>query len=335
MLSSQEALTQLKVKVETGLSTSEADQRKLRYGPNLLRQEKKEPLWKIFIEHIREPMLLLLLGVGVLYFFFGTLRDTITIFAVVLLIVSIEIFNEQRAEKAIASLHKLAEQRVPVKRNGHIMEILCEDVVPGDILLLEAGEKVAADARLIESYGLSVNESLLTGESSTVCKEADAVLGESTPLAERNNLVFAGTTITGGRGLASAIATGMDTELGHIADLTHQVKETETPLQKVMAELSRWMVWLALGFSVVIPFLGWLVVHLSFSQMLLTGLSLFFASVPEELPVIIAMVLALGGYHLSKQNAIVKRLRAIEALGATTVIATDKTGTLTENQITV
>jgi Ca2+-transporting ATPase len=323
------------VNPRTGLSSEEADKRLAEQGPNQIRKTKRESLLEMILESLREPMIIVLLAVGVLYLVFGELRDALTILAIIFFVIGVETFNERRAEKAIESLHKLAEPRVPVLRNGRIVEMQSENIVSGDIILLDAGQRVHADARLIQGYSLSVDESLLTGESVPVEKDVDMVLTKDTPLAERQNMVYAGTTVMRGRGMAVVTNTGMNTELGQIAGLTQQVREPKTPLQKTMGELARSMVWIALGFSVAIPLLAWLLNHQPLQQMILTGLSLFFASVPEELPVIIVLVLALGGYKLSKQNAIVKRLRAVESMAAVTVIATDKTGTLTENQLVI
>src|SRR6266566_3658935 len=209
------------------------------------------------------------------------------------------------------------------------------EVVPGDVILLGAGRRVPADGRLIEAYGLAIDESALTGESVPVEKEAELVLPESTPLAERHNLTFAGTVVVRGRGTAIVTATAMQTEIGRIAGVAREVKAPRTPLQVAMGELSRSLVWIALGFSLVVPLLAWLSGSLSLQQAILTGLSLAFATIPEEMPIIITMVLALGAYRLSRQQAIVKRLQAVETLGSVTVIATDKTGTLTRNQMVV
>ena len=280
-------------------------------------------------------MILLLLVTGILYSVWGGLSDALTIFFVIFTLVGVEILNERRAQKAIAHLRTLAEPTASVRRSGRIIEIPVEQLVPGDVILLGAGRHVPADARLIEAYGLMADESLLTGESVPVEKEAELTLAQDVPLAERRNLVYAGATITRGRGTAVVVATGMITELGQVASLTREIKPPPTPLQETMRELTRWMVWVALGFSVVVPLSGWLLSGQPLRQMLLIGLSLAFATIPEEGPIIITMVLALGAYRLSRERAIVKNLRAIEALGAITVIATDKTGTLTENRMEV
>jgi Ca2+-transporting ATPase len=334
-LSGREACARLDTDEDAGLTEAAAARRLAQYGPNRLAEEKREPWWEVLLDELREPTVLLLLVTGVLYSLWGELEDAITILAVILLVAGVELWNEQRAKKAIGALRKLAEPTAAVRRGGHNAELPVEGIVPGDLILLEAGRRVPADARLLKAYGLAVDESSLTGESLPVEKEADAVLPAAAPLAEQRNLVFAGTVIAHGRGLAVVVKTGPTTELGHIAGLARTVKPPRTPLQKAMSELSNSLVWLALGVSVLVPLLGVLLAGQPLNTMLLTGLSLAFATIPEEMPVIITLVLALGAYRLSKQRAIVKRLKAVETLGAVTVIVTDKTGTLTENQMAV
>jgi Ca2+-transporting ATPase len=323
------------VELDSGLSQEEARQRLERLGPNQLREEEREPIWEVFLEEIREPMVILLLVTGILYAVWGDLTDALTIFFVIFTLAAIEVYNEHRAEKAVAALHKLAEPTALIRRDGRAVEVAAEEIVPGDVLLVQAGRRVPADARLIEAYGLAVDESSLTGESVPVYKEAGVILPGDVPLAERRNMIFAGTTVTRGRATAVVVATGAKTELGRVADLASEVESPRTPLQKAMSELSGSLVWLALGFSLAVPLLGWLLTDQSPQQLLLTGLSLAFATIPEEMPIIITMVLALGAYRLSRHGAIVKELKAVEALGAITIIATDKTGTLTENRMRV
>ncbi|MGQ9554452.1 MAG: cation-translocating P-type ATPase [Anaerolineae bacterium] len=320
---------------ESGLSQVEARRRLAEFGPNRIRREERESILEVFLEEVREPMILLLLVTGILYSIWGEASDTITIFAVIFTLVAVEVFNERRAERAISALSKLAEPTVAVHRDGGYAEVLAEEVVPGDVVLLQAGKRVPADARLLEAYSLAIDESSLTGESVPVEKEADLTLPEATPLAERRNLIFAGTVVTRGRGSALVVATGMKTEIGRVAGLAQEVEAPRTPLQQAMSQLTGWLVWLALGFSVIVPLLGWLLARQPLRQMLLTGLSLAFATIPEEAPIIITSVLALGAYRLSQQRAIAKRLPAVETLGSVTVIATDKTGTLTENRMEV
>ncbi len=331
----EDITTALGSSLADGLSDQEARQHLDQYGPNSLTAGKKAPFWEEFFEELREPMVLMLLVTGVLYAIWGELADAITIFVIILTLNTVEVVNEQRSKRAIASLRKLAEPSTPVRRGGRYLEIPVEQVVPGDVIYLRDGHRLPADARLVEACGISVDESALTGESMPVDKSTAIILDPQTPLAERYNMAYSSTLVTRGKGTALVVATGMDTEIGHIAGMARQVKEPRTPLQKMMDELSKFLVWFALGFSVLVPLVGIFLAHLPVKQMLLTGLSLAFATIPEEMPIIITMVLALGAYRLSRKNAIVKRLNAVETLGSVTVIATDKTGTLTENRMEV
>ena len=319
----------------TGLDEATVQQQLAQCGPNRLAAARQETVWQVFLEEMREPMILLLLGTGVLYSVWGDLADTVTILGVILLLVGAEVFNEYRAKKAIAGLSKLSEPTALVRRQGQDAELPVENIVPGDLILLQAGRRVPADARLLESYSLAAEEASLTGESVPVEKDAHSLLADKTALAERSNMLYAGTTITRGRGTAIVVATGMHTELGQVVGVAREVRQPRTPLQQAMRDLSFTLVWFAVGFSILIPLLGVLLAGEPLQLMLLTGLSLAFSVIPEELPIIITMVLALGAYRLARQHAIVKRLQAVETLGAVTTIATDKTGTLTENRMEV
>ncbi len=333
--SASETVSYLQSDAVGGLPEAEASARLGRYGPNRLREVKREGFWEEYLEELREPMILLLLVTGVLYSILGTLDDAVTVFAIIFTLVAFEVVNEQRATRAIDALRDLAEPTSAVIRDGRRREMPVEGLVPGDLLVLEAGRRVPADARIIESNRLAASEASLTGESVPAEKVATAVLPEDAPLAERSNMVFAGTAIVRGRGTALVVATGMKTELGRIASLTEEVEEPKTPLQVAMADLTKYLVFVAVGFSVLVPALGWLLAGEDPRTMVLTGLSLAFVTIPEELPILITMVLALGAFRLSRRHAIAKRLRAVETLGGVTVIATDKTGTLTENRIEV
>ncbi len=332
-LPAADCLADFDVDPSTGLSHPLAHARLATSGPNRLRPQQHKPFWKHFLEELREPMVLLLLVTGVLYALWGELSDALTIFFVILTLNTIEVVNEQRAGRAIAALRQFAEPLALVRRNGIALEIPADTIVPGDIVLLQAGRRVPADARLLEAYGLATDESALTGESLPVDKHAQDTIPPDAPVAEWRTMVFAGSLITRGRGAALVVATGPHTQLGRVAALARSVKPPRTPLQLAMRELTGWLVWLALLFSLLIPLLGWLVAGQPLKEMILTGLSLAFATIPEELPIIITMVLALGGYRLSRHHAIVRHLRAVETLGAITTIATDKTGTLTENRM--
>lgn len=334
-LDCKSVIAALQVDVVTGLNVREASERLLEFGPNRLREVGTESIWKIFLDELREPMILLLLVTGGLYSLWGELADALTIFAVIVALLSAEVVNERRAKLAVAALSKLAEPTASIRREGQRVDIPAESIVPGDVILLDPGRRIPADVRLIEAYGLVVDESSLTGESVSVDKQAVPVLPASTTLTERRNMAYAGTTVIRGRGVALVVATGMATELGRAVRLAQAVEPPRTILQKAMAELSGILVWVAIGFSLLVPLLGIVLAGQPARQMLLTGLSLAFSVIPEELPIIITMVLGLGAYRLAGQHAIVRRLQAVETLGAVTVIATDKTGTLTVNRMAV
>jgi Ca2+-transporting ATPase len=320
------------VNPEKGLTDREAAQRLEKYGANRLVVEHEIRFLAILREEITEPMILLLLVVGVLYSVLGTLTDALTIIVIIIVLVLVEVWNEYRAKRSIASLRKLAPPTTLVLRNGKALEVQTTFLVPGDVVLLKTGQRVPADARLLETFGLEVNESSLTGEAFPVAKDAAAVLPTETRLPEQKNMLFAGTIVTRGQAKALITATGADTELGRVAGIARAAREPRTPLQLYMKQLSKSLVWIAVFFSVLVPVLGF-VRGLPLEQMILTGLALAFAVIPEELPIIITMVLGVGAYSLSKKSALVKRLRAAETLGSVTVIATDKTGTITESKM--
>ena len=304
-----------------GLTLAEATARLARVGPNRLFTPAPVRFWAIAAEEIKEPMILLLLVVGVLYSLWGGLGDAITIFVVILLLVTAEVVNEFRAKRAIGALERLSAPKARVRRAGQVITTDTETVVPGDLLILVPGARVAADAMLTGAINLSVDESALTGES----LPAEKSVGDA---------VYAGTVAVAGEGEGEATATGSSTRLGQMAAQLGTVKPPKTPLQLAMKSLAGKLVWVAVSFSVIIPLIG-IARGGEFRQMILTGLSLAFATIPEELPIIITMVLGLGAYRLSRQNFLVKRLRAAETLGDATVILTDKTGTLTESRMQV
>ncbi|HVP23231.1 MAG TPA: cation-transporting P-type ATPase [Conexivisphaerales archaeon] len=323
---------QLDVDPSVGLSTAEAEKRLRESGPNSLEEGGEESFFHVFLELIREPMILLLFGVGIVYSIWGSVFDAVTIFVVIFILVFAEVFNDYRTDRTIAALKKLAQPTVRVLRAGKTFVVPSQEVVPGDVILLKSGERVSADARLVESFGLQTDESALTGESVPRLKDARPLSGGDVQIGDRNSMVYSGTLVVSGRAKAVVTATGMSTEIGRIAGLAKETKEPRTPLQSAMAQLSGYLVYLAVFFSFIIPLLGYLEGR-DLRQMILTGLSLAFAVIPEELPIIITVVLALGALALSKRHALIKRLRAAETLGDVTAIVTDKTGTLTENRL--
>ncbi len=311
----------MKTSARPGLTIAEATARLAQVGPNRLFTPGAVRFWAIAAEEIREPMILLLLGVGVLYSLWGGLGDAITIFVVILLLVMAEVFNEFRAKRAIGALERLSAPKARVRRAGQVITTDTETVVPGDLLILAPGARVAADAMLTDTINFSVDESALTGES----LPAEKSVGD---------VVYAGTVVVAGEGEGEATVTGSATRLGQLAAQLGAVKPPKTPLQLAMKSLAKKLVWVAVSFAVIIPLIG-IARGGDVKQMILTGLSLAFATIPEELPIIITMVLGLGSYRLSRQNFLVKRLRAAETLGDATVILTDKTGTLTESRMQV
>jgi len=331
--SSDNILKSLDTNHRTGLTSAEAEQRLKQLGPNRLTIERKISFWGVFREEITEPMILLLLVVGIIYSIWGQARDAITIFVIITALVFIEIFTEYRAKRGVAALKKFSQPTIVLLRDGRYQSIPTTEVTKGDIAILEVGDIVPADIRVINSFGLQVNESALTGESTPVYKY-DKILPPNTALAERNNMVFAGTTITRGRGIGVVTATGMTTELGRISGLVMEAKEPRTGLQQAMKQLAGLLVWVAVSFSIIIPAVG-IIQHKPLKDMILTGLSLSFATIPEELPIIITMVLGIGALVLSRKNVFIRHLSTAETLGDITAIVTDKTGTITENRMTL
>ncbi len=320
---------------ERGLSSTDAASRLAAAGPNRPAPPEEEAWYSDLLEELAEPTILLLLAVGVLYALFGDRRDAATIVVVILITIAAELVTERRAERAIAALASLRVPQAPVRRDGQVVALPTEAIVPGDVVLLEAGERVPADARLLASSALAADESPLTGESAPVTKAADAEIRSEAALAEHATMVYAGTSITRGRGTAVVVATGTTTELARIAQLVAEVEPVATPLQRELRRLSGALVWVALGASLLVPALLLGVAHQPWRDALLTGLTLAFATIPEELPLLITAVLALGSFRLARRHAVVKSLRAAEALGSVSVLVSDKTGTLTENRMAI
>ncbi len=304
-----------------GLSGEEAQKRLRQYGPNTVAKAYKVTFLSIAKEELTEPMILLLLVVGVAYTIVGEFRDALTLYAIIVTLVLVEIGTEYRAKKAVAALATIAAPETKVIRDGRIAGVPTEDVVPGDLVVLVPGTRIAADGRLVSSVSLRVDESSLTGESFPVEKEA-------------RDEAFSGTLVLAGEGLLEAAATGGKSRIGEIAAQAQVVRPPKTSLQLAMKSLSRTLAFVAVFFSVIIPLAGYLRGQ-PLEESILTGLALAFATIPEELPIIITMTLGLSAYLLSKDNFLVKRLRAAETLGNATVILTDKTGTITESRMRV
>jgi Ca2+-transporting ATPase len=316
-----------------GLTHDEAALRLAQDGPNELQRAKvRSPVW-LFLEQLRSPMILLLIGAAVLAGVMGELADAIAIITIVLLNAVVGFFQEYRAEKAVLALRSLTAPRARVLRDGAAALIPAREVVVGDVLVLEAGDLVGADATVLETHRLHVNEASLTGESAPVQK-SNVPAPEGAPLAEQVHRVFMGTPVLDGTGKARVTATGMRTELGRIATLLEGAEEEETPLQKQLVRVGQVLVVACLAVVAVVALVG--VVHgRPWLELLLSSVSLAVAAVPEGLPAIVTIALAVGVQRMARRHVLVRRLPAVEALGSTTVIATDKTGTLTTGEMTV
>jgi Ca2+-transporting ATPase len=311
----------MSAKIVNGLTSAEAKKRLAETGPNRIHQLQKVSFFGIARHEVSEPMILLLFVVGFFYSLWGKMGDAVTIFLIISLLVLAEVHNEYRAKKAIAGLAKITAPRTKVLRDGALAEIDAEEVVPGDLIILTQGTRIVVDAKVVASAGLQVDESSLTGESFPQDKK-------------KGNMVFAGTTVLSGEGEAEVQATGSSTRLGGIAVTLGTIKPPRTALQLAMKLLVKKLVFVAVFFSVVIPLVG-ILRGQDLKLMVLTGLSLAFATIPEELPIIITMVLGLGAYRLSRNNFLVKQLQGAETLGNATVIVSDKTGTITAGKMRI
>ncbi|MBU4232537.1 MAG: cation-translocating P-type ATPase [Desulfobacterales bacterium] len=317
-----------------GLDRDAAQALLSRYGPNELAAGKKISAWSILLRQFANLLIVILLAATVISFFLGESLDAYVILAIVLACVGLGFFQEYRAEQAAAALQKLAAPVATVVRDGKERSIPAREVVPGDVLVLHTGDRVAADARLLEEINLKADEALLTGESTASGKKLAPVADPDLAVADRKCMVFGGTVITYGRGRGVVTATGMDTEFGKIARMLADVTEDKTPLEARMASIGRVLSVICLSVALGASLLGVLRGH-SWLEMLIWGISLAVAAVPESLPAVVTGALAIGTTRMARKNAIVKRLPAVETMGCTTVICTDKTGTLTKNEMTV
>jgi len=331
-LSVTEAVSLLTTDVEQGLSANEAKKRLTRYGKNKLRKGKRFSALVIFVNQFKSLVIWVLIGAAAVSAALGETVDGIAIIAIVILNAIIGFIQEYRAEKAAAALARLTAPHCRVVRGGHSVVVDATEIVPGDILLLEGGDLVAADARLIQTSVLRINEAPLTGESQAVGKSTDG-LPQETPLAERNNMVFLGTSVTRGTGRALVVNTGMETELGHIATLLDTAESGETPLQRQLERAGRLLLMACFGIVTLIFGLG-LLRGIAPFELFLSSVSLAVAAIPEGLPAVVTIALALGVQRMVQRHALVRRLSSVETLGRAQVICTDKTGTLTMGEMT-
>ena len=328
------AVARLDTQIKTGLDPAVAEQRLQTYGPNELVDRGLKSPWKILWEQVTEVMVLILIIAAGISFFLGEYLDAIVILIIVILNAILGFTQEYKAEQAMAALKKMAVPKVKVRRGGRLLTVEARFLVPGDIVQLDAGDAIPADCRLVESVNLRVQESVLTGESEPVEKIVEPLAGENLGIGDRRNMVFMGTVTTFGRGLAVVTSTGMNTELGKIADLIQTVGNEPTPLQKRLSQLGKGLAVAALVIVGVVFALG-LARGEDFESMLLTGISMAVAAIPEGLTAVVTIALALGAQRMLQRRALIRKLPAVETLGSVTVICSDKTGTLTENRMTV
>jgi P-type Ca2+ transporter type 2C len=318
-----------------GLSRAEAQNRLTEFGANEIHEGRQVKPWVIFVRQFKSLLILLLVAAAVVSGVLGEWVDSLVIAAIVVLNAIIGFYQEFSAEKSIAALKRMSAPRATVRREGKHVSIPAAQVVPGDILLLEPGDLIAADARLTEANVLRSMESALTGESEAVDKHIEPIAEEKVPLGDRKNMVFMGTHVVAGTGLAMVVAIGMSTELGHIAKMITQAGAGETtPLQEKLHRFGRVLVWISLAIVGLLFGIG-LWRGMSFVELLMTSIGLAVATVPEGLPAVVTIALALGVMRMAKRRALVRRLPAVETLGATNVICSDKTGTLTVGEMTV
>lgn len=331
-LSEQEVFQQLH-SFPSGLSQQEVEKRLQEQGLNELKKEKGINPFKLFLGQFNSPIVFLLLAAVIISLFLNERFDALVIGAILIINSFLGFFQEYRAEKAIDALKRMASPQAHVIRDGKEMKIEGKYVVPGDVIILESGDKVPADARLFEIHSLHTQEAALTGESQPVRKEFVAI-SENASLGDRKNMVFSSTIITQGRAKAVVTATAMNTEIGHIATLLQEQEDKTTPLQKKMEELGKYLTFAVVGITIIIFVIGILTGKLA-TVMFLTAIALAVAAIPEGLPAVITISLALGVQRMVKRNALVRKLPSVETLGSVDVICSDKTGTLTHNQMTV
>jgi Ca2+-transporting ATPase len=329
-----DAARELDVDPSAGLSTAEAARRLEQHGPNLLAEAAREPRWRAFLRQFRDVLILILLVAAVVSLVVTREWETpVVIVLVVLLNATIGFVQESRAEASLEALKRMLVTTAAVRRDGRIVRLDAPDLVPGDVVVVEAGDRVPAVGRLLSSTSLEIQESSLTGEAQAVAKSADAKVDERAPLGDRTTTVFMNTMVTRGRGEAVVTGTGMATETGRIAGLLREAEVAETPLQRQIGALGRTLAMVA-GVVIVVVFVLGLVRGQDFGDLFVSAVSLAVAAIPEGLPAVVAFTLAMGTGRLARRGAIVKRLASVETLGSTSQICTDKTGTLTLNQMT-
>lgn len=323
----------LGVQPDAGLSSATATQRYQQYGPNRLTEAPPRSPWSVFFGQFKSILILILIGAAVLAAFIGNVKDAVVIFVVVLINATVGFYQEYRAERSLAALKNMLPAKTRLRRDGKKLEVRVDELVPGDIVLLEAGDQVPADGRLVIAAGLEVDESALTGESHAVAKHTSPLSDPNTAIGDRLNMMYMNTMLTRGRAEFVVTATGTHTEMGRLSEELAATEEPPTPLQIQLDSLGKRLGVIALTLVGLLSFLEWLRGD-ALPEIILSAIALGVAAMPEGLPVVVTVTLALGMHKMARQRAIVKRLASVETLGSTTVICSDKTGTLTLNQMT-
>ena len=333
-LSTEEAVRALASDAQRGLPVDEANQRLLRNGPNTLPDREGRSVFSIAFDQVRSAMTLILVVAAIVSISLGNISDAAVIAAIVVLNLVLGFAQDFRAERAMASLRDLSAPHARVRRDGKVEEISASHLVAGDIVLLQAGDRIAADGRVLTTDGLATQEAALTGESASCAKQSNALAVSDLAVGDRTNMCFRGTLVARGRGVMLVTATGLATEVGHVASLLHEVSRSATPLQKRLAQFGRVLAASSLVLVALVILLG-LLGDATFVELVIAGLSLAVAAVPEGLPTVATVALALGARRMLHRNTLVRKLPAVETMGAVTVICSDKTGTLTQNKMVV
>ena len=331
-LTKEQVLEKLGV-TKDGLSSKKAEELLQKNGENVLQEGKRKTALQVFLSQFADLLVIILIIAAIISMFSGNIESTIVIFAVITLNAILGTVQHINAEKSLDSLKSLSSPNAKVIRDGQKIEIPSKEVVEGDMVVLEAGDLVVADGRIINNYSLQVNESSLTGESTNVDKNDDNITAE-VPLADRTNMVYSGSLVTYGRAIVAVTGTGMNTEIGKIASLMNAAKEKKTPLQESLDKFSSKLAIIILIISALVFGLS-LLNHMAILDALMFAVALAVAAIPEALGSIVTIVQAIGTQKMAKENAVIKDLKAVESLGCVSVICSDKTGTLTQNKMTV
>ena len=338
--STEEVARRLKTNAKIGLAEKDVEKRKMEFGLNKLEEKKKESIFIKFVKQFNDFMIIILIIASIVSAVVSKIQgendyvDSIIIIAIVILNAIMGVVQEERAEKSIESLKKLTPKMAKVLRDGKVEEINAEELVPGDIIELEDGKYVPADCRIIESYNLKIEESSLTGETEPVEKLSNVIQGKDITLGDLKNMAFMSTIVTHGHGKAIVSETGMDTKIGQIANIIIKEEAPETPIQKKLSEVGKILGLVCLGICLVIFIIG-ILKKINPIEMFMTSVGLAVAAIPEGLPAIVTIMLSIGVTKMAKKNSIIRRLPAVETLGSSSVICSDKTGTLTQNKMTV